>query len=56
VDSVVRDVEALGERPVEEHVEVFERAHDELRRALDDTAGAESARPAETPDDAALGE
>ena len=53
VDSVVGDVEALEGRPVVEHVEVFERAHEELRRALDDTASAESARPAEAPDDAA---
>jgi hypothetical protein len=36
VDSVVEAVEGLDERPVDEHVEVFERAHEQLRRALDD--------------------
>jgi hypothetical protein len=35
VDAVVRDVEALEERPVDEHVAVFEQAHEELRRSLD---------------------
>lgn len=37
VDAVIASVEELAERPVEEHVEVFEQAHDELRRALDGT-------------------
>lgn len=36
VDTVVESVTALDGRRVEEHVPVFERAHDELRRALDD--------------------
>jgi len=36
VDEVVRAVEELEERPLEEHVGVFELAHGELRRALDD--------------------
>lgn len=35
VDEVVAAVEALEERPLEEHVAVFEAAHDQLRRALD---------------------
>jgi hypothetical protein len=35
VDEVVAAVEQLEDRPIEEHVGVFERAHDELRRALD---------------------
>ena len=35
VDAVLADVESLAGRPVEEHVEVFERAHETLRRALD---------------------
>ena len=39
VDTVVASVEALDERPVEEHVAVFEEAHDRLRRALDAAAG-----------------
>ncbi|MDF1606522.1 hypothetical protein [Nocardioides sp. YIM 152315] len=37
VDEVIVAVEALEERPLEEHVGVFETAHAELRRALDDT-------------------
>jgi len=39
VDTVVETVEALDERPVEEHVAVFEEAHDQLRRALDAAPG-----------------
>lgn len=35
VDAVVVDVEGLAQRPVEEHVAVFENAHEQLRRALD---------------------
>jgi hypothetical protein len=37
VDDVIRAVEELEERPLEEHVGVFETAHAELRRALDHT-------------------
>ena len=37
VDEVIRAVEELEERPLEEHVGVFEAAHSALRRALDDT-------------------
>jgi hypothetical protein len=40
VDSVVEAVTALEDRPVEEHVAVFEQAHELLRRALDDTPDA----------------
>jgi hypothetical protein len=36
VDTVVESVAGLEDRPVEEHVEVFETAHEQLRRALDD--------------------
>jgi hypothetical protein len=36
VDDVITAVEELEERPLEEHVAVFETAHTELRRALDD--------------------
>lgn len=36
VDTVVRAVEDLEGRPVDEHVAVFEQAHEQLRRALDD--------------------
>lgn len=35
VDEVVQRVSQLADRPVAEHVEVFERAHEQLRRALD---------------------
>lgn len=35
VDRVLAEVAALSDSPVEQHVEVFERAHDQLRRALD---------------------
>lgn len=35
VDEVLRSVQGLDERPVGEHVQVFERAHEGLRRALD---------------------
>ncbi|MBI2242994.1 MULTISPECIES: hypothetical protein [unclassified Nocardioides] len=37
VDEVIAAVEELEERPIEEHVGVFEAAHDRLRRALDST-------------------
>ncbi|MGZ4454804.1 MAG: hypothetical protein ACXVWV_02360 [Nocardioides sp.] len=37
VDQVIEAVEALEERPIDEHVGVFETAHDQLRRALDAT-------------------
>jgi len=46
VDAVISAVEQLEERPLEEHVGVFETAHAELRRALDDT-GRETGRPAD---------
>jgi hypothetical protein len=36
VDSVVDDVARLAGEPVEEHVAVFESAHERLRRTLDD--------------------
>ena len=35
VDEVITAVAELEERPLEEHVGVFEAAHDQLRRALD---------------------
>lgn len=37
VDDVIRSVEELEDRPLEEHVAVFESAQVQLRRALDDT-------------------
>ena len=39
VDAVVDAVSGLDDRPVDEHVAVFESAHDELRRTLDVSAG-----------------
>jgi hypothetical protein len=38
VDEVIVAVEQLEDRPIEEHVGVFEAAHDQLRRALDTAA------------------
>lgn len=35
VDAVLDSLEALDDLPVDEHVAVFERAHEELRGALD---------------------
>ena len=35
VDRVLADVADVSSAPVSEHVAVFERAHDQLRRALD---------------------
>lgn len=34
VDEVLRSLESLGDSPVDEHVAVFEQAHDQLRRTL----------------------
>lgn len=36
VDDVVASLEQLDDLPVDDHVGVFERAHSELRRALDE--------------------
>ena len=35
VDAVLRSVEDLDDVPVDEHVAVFEQAHEQLRGALD---------------------
>ena len=35
VDEVLTSLDGLDERPVGEHAEVFERAHEQLRAALD---------------------
>jgi hypothetical protein len=45
VDRVLAEVAAVTGAPVGDHVQVFERAHDQLRRALD--APAESVADAE---------
>jgi hypothetical protein len=44
VDQVLADVAAVADAPISDHVAVFERAHDQLRRALD-------AQPQPAPDD-----
>lgn len=44
VDRVLASVETVGEMPLAERVGVFERAHDELRRALDAHPTADVAR------------
>jgi len=38
VDAVLDEVDAAADLPVDEHVAVFERAHEQLRRALDGQA------------------
>jgi hypothetical protein len=35
VDGVLDSLDSLDETPVDEHVAVFERAHEQLRAALD---------------------
>ena len=39
VEQVLASIRALDDRPVEEHVAVFEHAHEQLRRALDQRHG-----------------
>jgi hypothetical protein len=48
VDEVIAAVEQLEERPIEEHVGVFETAHEQLRRALDSLPSA-PAEPSSDP-------
>ena len=43
VDDVVASLAGLEDRPVSEHVEVFESAHDRLRAALADAGDDSSA-------------
>ena len=40
VDAVLASLESLDDLPVAEHVEVFDRAHQGLRQALDDAGRA----------------
>jgi len=51
VDEVIRAVEELEERPIEEHVGVFESAQVQLRRALDDPGDEGQVGGAEHSDD-----
>jgi hypothetical protein len=39
VDDVLSEVDQLDERPLDEHLAAFERAHDSLRSALDAEPG-----------------
>ena len=48
VDEVIADVDRLHEAPLEEHLEVFERAHESLRAALD---AQPDDRPSDRPSD-----
>jgi hypothetical protein len=53
VDDVIRAVEELEERPIEEHVGVFESAQVQLRRALDDPGdGEDLSEPGDHPEPA----
>lgn len=49
VDAVIASVADLADTPVEEHVAVFERAHEQLRGALDAPAGPRPPVGAHTP-------
>jgi hypothetical protein len=42
VDEVLRSLDQLDGRPVDEHVGAFEEAHDKLRRALSDAGDDEA--------------
>jgi hypothetical protein len=42
VDEVLRSLDQLDGRPVDEHVAAFEEAHDRLRRALSDAGDDEA--------------
>lgn len=55
VDAVLASMEQLDDLPVEEHAAVFERAHDQLRRALDGDGNRDQVDPA-GPDSAPLAE
>jgi hypothetical protein len=52
VDDVIRAVEELEERPIEEHVGVFESAQVQLRRALDEPGGEDLSEPGDHPEPA----
>lgn len=45
VDEVLRSLDGLDGRPVDEHVAAFEQAHEVLRRALSSAADDPVARP-----------
>lgn len=39
IDRVLESLDGLADRPVEQHVAVFENAHEELRKSLDGAHG-----------------
>lgn len=45
VDEVLRSLDQLDGRPVDEHVAVFEQAHDRLRQALSGATDDDAAPP-----------
>jgi hypothetical protein len=45
VDEVLRSLDDLEGRPVDDHVAAFEEAHDRLRRALSDAGDDEAPQP-----------
>lgn len=45
VDNVLASLDTLADLPVADHVSVFERAHDQLRAALDAPAGPKPPAP-----------
>lgn len=45
VDEVLRSLDELDGRPVDEHVAVFEQAHDRLRQALSGATDDDAAPP-----------
>lgn len=49
VDDVLRTMQELQGRPVEEHVAVFEAAHEKLRSALADAGRPADGSPADGP-------
>lgn len=55
VDAVLDQVEQVAQRPVSEHVPVYEHAHQRLRQALDDRGDPEVPDGPDDPDDPEAG-
>jgi hypothetical protein len=45
VDDVLGTLEGLADQPVEEHLPIYEAAHEELRGALDDVDDVDGSEP-----------
>jgi hypothetical protein len=45
VDDVLGTLEGLADQPVEQHLPIFEAAHEQLRGALDDPGTADGTEP-----------